>query len=109
MIGDNGDGVVGEASEARRLPVVVPPVKDGVVEAALEGGVRRGCEEVNERRPEPAQGPRTLAVLDRAGVAAGDGDGRPPVQVLGDDRHGGTVPSLTTLPSSSGASAAKSR
>ena len=27
---------------SRGLPVVVPPVEDGVVEAALEGDVRRG-------------------------------------------------------------------
>ena len=71
VVGDDGDGVVGEADEVRRLPVVVPPVEDGVVEAALESGVRRGCEQVDERRPEPAEGPnRTLAVFDGAGVAA---------------------------------------
>ena len=45
---------------------------------------------VNERRPETAEGShRTLAVFNGAGVAAGDGDGRPPVQVLGDDRQWG--------------------
>ncbi len=90
VIGDDGDCVVGEAGEARRLPVVVPPVEDGVVEAALEGDVRRGCEQVSERRPEPAEGPhRTLAVVHGTGVAAGDRDGRPPVQGLGDDRQWG--------------------
>jgi hypothetical protein len=31
-IGDDGDDVVGEAGEVRGLPVVVPPVGDGVVE-----------------------------------------------------------------------------
>jgi hypothetical protein len=90
VVGDDGDGFVGEADEVRRLPVVVPPVENGVVDAALEGGVRRGCEQLDERRPEPAEGPhRTLAVFDGACVAAGDGDGRPPVQVLGDVRKWG--------------------
>ncbi len=50
---------------------------------ALESDVRRGCEQVDERPPEPADCPhRTLAVFDGAGIAAVDGDGRPPVQVL---------------------------
>ncbi len=62
----------------------------GVIEAALEGGIRRRCEQVYERRPEPAEGPHgTLAVFDGAGVATDDGNGRPPVQVLGDDRQRG--------------------
>jgi hypothetical protein len=42
VVGDDGDDVVGEAGEVRALPVVVPPVGDGVVEGALEGEVRRG-------------------------------------------------------------------
>ena len=61
-----------------------------LVDAALESDVRPGREQVDERRPEPAEGPnRTLAVFDGAGVTAGDGDGRPPMQVLGDARQRG--------------------
>ena len=56
MIGDDSDRVVGETVEVRRLPVMVPAVEDGVIHAALEGGVGRGCEQVNERGPEPTEG-----------------------------------------------------
>ena len=49
-----------------------------------------GRQQVHERCPEPAEGPyRPLALFDGAGVAASDGDSRPPVQVLGDDRQRG--------------------
>ena len=40
VIGDDGDRVIGKAGEVRRLPVVVPPVEDGGVDAGLERDVR---------------------------------------------------------------------
>jgi hypothetical protein len=67
VIGNGGDGVLGEPGEVRRLPVVVPAMEDRLVDAALEGGIRCRCEQVDERRPEPAKSlNRPLAVLDCA-------------------------------------------
>ena len=49
---------------------------------------RRGSDQVHERRPELAERTDgTLPVLDGPGVAAGNGDGRPEVQLLVDDRQ----------------------
>jgi hypothetical protein len=65
--------------------IVVPAVGDGVVGAALMVDVHGGSNKVHERRPELAERTdRPLAVLDGPGVAAGEGDGRPEVQLLAD-------------------------
>ena len=88
MLGDDVDYLVGQAGEVRGLPVVVPAMGDGVVDAALVVDVQRGSDEVHERRPELAE--RTdgaLTVLDGSAVAAGHRDGRPEVQVLVDHRQ----------------------
>jgi hypothetical protein len=57
MHGDDVDDLVGQAGEARGLPVVAPAVGDGVVDAALVVDVSRGSEEVDEWRPELAERP----------------------------------------------------
>jgi hypothetical protein len=54
-INDHVDDLVGDGVEIRRLPVVVPSVRDGVIGAPLEVNVRRGSDEVDERRPESAE------------------------------------------------------
>ena len=48
------DDLVGDGVEIRRLPVVVPSVGNGVIGAPLVVDVRRGPDEVDERRPESA-------------------------------------------------------
>jgi hypothetical protein len=79
VIGDDGDGVVGQAGEVGGLPVVVPPMEDGVVESALERGIRGRRQQVYERCSKPAEIPyHPLALFDGAGVAASDGESRPP-------------------------------
>ena len=88
MLGDDVDDVVGEGGEVGAFPVVVPAMRDGVVDAALMVDVQRGSDQIDERSSvlaERAEG--TLAVLDGSGVAAGHRDGRPEVQLLGDDRQ----------------------
>src|SRR4249919_1373643 len=58
---------------------------DGAADAALVVDVESGFHKVHQRRPELAERmDGALAVLDRPGVAAGDGDGRPEVQFLAD-------------------------
>ena len=65
-------------------------MQDGVVEGALERGIRGRRQQVYERCSKPAEVPyQPLALFDGAGVAASDGESRPPVQVLGDDRQRG--------------------
>src|SRR5687768_14253702 len=49
LFGDDGDRLVREAGMTGGLPVVVPAVENGVVERALEGGVRAGREQVHQR------------------------------------------------------------
>ena len=88
MGGNDVDDLVGQAGEVGGLPVVVPAVRDAVVETALMVDVGGGPDQVHERGPEPAErtdGP--LTVLDGSGVAAAHGDGRPEVEVLVDDRQ----------------------
>ena len=47
--------------------------------------VQGGSDQIHERGPELAERTdRTLPVFDGSGVAAGDGDGRPEVEVLAD-------------------------
>src|SRR4029453_1175764 len=85
MLGDDVDDRVGQDGEVRGLPVVVPAMGDGVVDAALMVDVQRGSDQVHQRGPELAErtdGTRT--VFDGPGVAAGHGDGRPEVEVLVD-------------------------
>src|SRR4029453_9905300 len=88
MLGDDVDDRVGQDGEVRGLPVVVPAMGDGVVDAALMVDVQRGSDQIHERGPE--LGERTdgaLTVLDGSGVAAGNRDGGPEVQVLVDHRQ----------------------
>src|SRR5262249_47772020 len=85
VLGGDVDDPVGQPREVGRLPVVVPAVRDGVIDAALVVDVEGGPGQVCERGPELAE--RTdgaLPVLDGSGVAAGDGDGRPEVQSCAD-------------------------
>jgi len=49
--GDDVDDLVGQAGEVRGLPVVVPAVGDGVVDAALVVDVAGGSDQVHERVP----------------------------------------------------------
>ena len=85
--GENVDDLVGQAGEVRGLPVVLPAVGDGVVDAALMVDVQGGTDQIHERGPELAQRTDgTLTVFDGSGVAAGDGDCRPEVEVLVDNR-----------------------
>ena len=86
--GDDVDDLVGQAGEVRGLPVVVPAVGDGVVEAALMVDVQGGSDQIHDRGPELAEctdGP--LTVVDGSGVAAAHGDCRPEVKVLVDHRQ----------------------
>ena len=55
MLGDDVDDLVGQAGEVRGLPVVVPAVGDGVVDAALVVDVQGGSDQVHERGPELAE------------------------------------------------------
>ena len=65
MLGDDVDDLVGEAGEVRGLPVVVPAMGDGVVDAALVVDVQGGSDKVHERGPEFAKRTDgTLPVLD---------------------------------------------
>src|SRR4029453_9457934 len=73
------------AGGVRGLPVVVPAMGDGVIDAALVVDVEGGFDQVHERRSELAE--RTdgaLTALDGPGIAAGDGDGRPEMQLPAD-------------------------
>ena len=82
---DDVDDLVGQTREARGLPVVVPSVRDGVVDAALVIDVERGSDQVHERRPELAE--RTndaFTVLHPSGVAAAHCDRRSEVQLVAD-------------------------
>ncbi len=57
-------------------------MRDGVVDAALVVDVQGWSDKVHERRPEPAEcTDGAFPVLDGPGVAAGNGDGRPEVQL----------------------------
>src|SRR4029453_6709768 len=88
MLRDDVDDRVGQAGEVRGFPVVVPATRDGVVDAALMVDVQRGSDQIHERSPkmaEPADG--TLTCLHGSGVAAGNRDGRPEVQLVADDRQ----------------------
>jgi hypothetical protein len=49
VFGDDVDDGVGQAREVCCFPVVVPAVRDGVVEAALVVDVRRRSDQVYER------------------------------------------------------------
>ena len=87
VVGDDVDDLVGQAGEVRGLPVVVPAMGDGVVDGALVADVQGGSDQVHERFPELAERTDgTLTVFDGSGVAAGHGDCRPEVEVLGDSR-----------------------
>jgi hypothetical protein len=55
VINDHVDDLIGDGVEIRRLPVVVPSVGNGVIGAPLVVDVRRGSDEVDERRPESAE------------------------------------------------------
>jgi hypothetical protein len=52
--GDDVDDLVGQAGEVRGLPVVMPAVGDGVVDAALVVDVAGGSDQIHERVPELA-------------------------------------------------------
>jgi len=51
VLGDDVDDLVGQAGEVRGLPVVVPAVRDGVVDAALVVDVPRGSDEATSGVP----------------------------------------------------------
>jgi hypothetical protein len=75
MLGDDVDDRVEQAGEVRGFPVVVPAMRDGVVDAALMVDVQRGSYQIHERSSTMAE--RTdgaLPVLDGSGVAAGNRD-----------------------------------
>src|SRR5918994_7351957 len=88
MLGDDFDDLVGQGGEVRGFPVVVPAMRDGVVDAALMVDVQRGSDQIHERSSELAERPDgMLTVLDGSGVAAGHRDGWPEVQLVADDRQ----------------------
>src|SRR4029450_6588277 len=83
MLGDDVDDLVGQAGGGGGLPVVVPAMGGGVVDAAPVGDVQGGSDQIHERGPELAErADGALTVLDGSGVAAGHGDGRPEVEGL---------------------------
>ena len=86
---------------------------DGVVDAALMVDVQGGSDQIHERGPELAERTDgTLTVFDGSGVAAGHRDGRPEVEALVDQRQRRQLRARRAgmmVPSSSGASATKSR
>ena len=88
MLGDDVDDRVGEAGEVRGFPVVVPAMRDGVVDAALVVDIERGSHQVDERSPELAERPDgTLTFLHGSGVAAAHRDGWPEAQLFLDARQ----------------------
>src|SRR6266511_1706191 len=88
MLGDDVDDLVGQAGEVRAFPVVVPAMRDGVVDAALMVDVQRGSDQIHERSSELAERTdATLTCLHRSGVADGNRDCRPEVQLLADVRQ----------------------
>src|SRR6266498_4205382 len=83
MLGDDVDDLVGQAGEVRAFPVVVPAMRDGVVDAALMVDVQRGSDQIHERSSELAERTDgTLTCLHRSGVAAGNRDCRIEVELL---------------------------
>src|SRR5262249_56101815 len=88
VVGDHVDDLVGQTREIGGLPVVVPSVRDGVVDAALVIDVERGPDEVHERAPELAERTNgSFTFVHGSGVTAGDRDRRPEVQLVADDRQ----------------------
>ena len=66
----------------------MPPVRDGVVDAALVIDVERGSDQVHERGPELAERTNsTFTVIHGSGIAAGHRDRRSEVELVADDRQ----------------------
>src|SRR5262249_11504180 len=89
VLSDDVDDLVRQNREVSAFPVVVPPVGDGAVDAALVVDVELGSDQVHERGAVVAKFMNdTFTVLGGSRVAASNRDRRSEVQLVADDRQG---------------------